>query len=170
MSLPAALDHLRDPRVRDLAALLAGATQRRRAAIDPADIPWALRHVWLCDYLPEERDFRYRLAGEAINEAHGRSVARVRLSDLLPAAAFPPVLARYLRVVDEPAIGHGLGAVYLNIDRPVPGERIVLPLASDGARTDMILGMTVYDTGSTHPGHLSPNGALQLTFTPLAAL
>lgn len=72
MSLPFALDHLRDRRIRDLAAYWlekrdVGPVPQRRN-IDPVDIPWALPFIWLCDYLPEERDFAYRLAGEAISE------------------------------------------------------------------------------------------------------
>jgi len=38
----------------------------RRSDIDPAAIRTLLPNVWLCDYEPVERRFRYRLCGEAI--------------------------------------------------------------------------------------------------------
>lgn len=174
MALPLALDHLRDDRVRELTSYWlekrgAGAVPRRRD-IDPIDIPWALPFIWLCDYLPAERDFRYRLAGEAINEAHGSNIANRHLRDVISASIYPIIVRRYLRVVDGPAIGHSTGAVYLSINRPVAGERIVLPLSREGDKADMILGMTLYERGSVHPDHFSPNKLLQFNVTPLATL
>lgn len=174
MPLPLALEHLRDGRIRDLATYWlakrgTGMVPKRRD-IDPVDIPWALEFVWLCDYLPTERNFRYRLAGEAINDAQGRNMSRRRLGESFSPSTYAIVADRYQRIVDEPAIGHGIGAVYLNLDRPVTGERIVFPLSKDGDRVDMILGMTLYELGSIHPHYLTPNKALQFTHTPLTSL
>jgi hypothetical protein len=174
MSLPPPLSEFRDRRIRDLAAYWLARRGANpvpgRRDIDPVDIPWALPFIWLCDYLPEERDFRYRLAGEAIYEAHGRNVGGHRLRDVVPPDAHSIVRDRYVAVVEGPAIAHSVGAIYLNIDRPVTGERIILPLSSDGGRVDMILGLTVYQRGTIHPDRATPNKALRVVFTPVEAL
>jgi hypothetical protein len=174
MPLPLILDHLDDRRIRDLAAywLARRGTSLvpRRRDIDPVDIPWALPFLWLCDYLPEERDFRYRLAGGTINEAFGRNIGGRNLREVLPPQVYPIVRGRYLAVVDGPAILHSIGAVYLNIDRPVRGERIIFPLSREGDRIDMALGMTIHETGTIHPDHAAPGKALDIVSTPLAGL
>lgn len=174
MPLPSSLDHLRDRRIRDLAdywlSRRNGGTMPRRRDIDPVDIPWALSFIWLCDYLPEDRNFRYRLAGEAINEVFGRNVAGKRFHEVLSPKSAPFIRGRYLPVVDEPAIAHSAGAIYRNADRPIVGERIIFPLSKEGDGADMLLGMTVYERGAIHAGHLSSNKALKITFTPLGTL
>lgn len=174
MELPAALDHIRDPRLRALVAYWLGRRGGRavpaRRDMDPVEFPWALPFAWICEYAPAAGDFRYRLAGEAINETHGQNLRRRLLREVIQPGVYPVVAARYRRVVEGPAIGHVLGAVYLNIDRPVPGERILLPLSGEHGAIDTILGVTLHDPGEVHPYHLSPNKALELAFTPVAAL
>jgi hypothetical protein len=54
------------------------------------------------------------------------------------------IFARHKRVVTEPAFSHGSGPVFTHARRYGTGERIILPLAADGVRSDGILGATVY--------------------------
>jgi carotenoid cleavage dioxygenase-like enzyme len=48
------------------------------------------------------------------------------------------------RIVQEPALLHGAGKVYSQVDRNFTGERVMLPLSEDGETGDGILGATVY--------------------------
>src|SRR3546814_9671576 len=56
-----------------------------RRQIDPAAIAGVLPHVWLCDYEPAGRRFRYRLAGESIADVFGRSLRGLWLEEFFPA-------------------------------------------------------------------------------------
>ncbi len=174
MDLPHCLGHLEDERVRGLAAHWLDARRGRgmpgRRDLDPTRFPAALPFVWLCDYEAADRGFRYRLAGERIGEANRGPLRGKTLRDVILPEAYPSVVARYHRVVDEPAIAHGVGAVYLNIGRPVMGERLVLPLATDGERPDAIVAITLYEWASVHPHRFTPNLAPQVTFTAVASL
>ena len=114
-----------------------------RRAIDPNGFKRHLPTVSLIDVTRNPRDYRLRLAGTGLYSVYGGEITGKRLSDV-----YAPEAEAYWRreldaVVDErrPAAGvHSMawrGA----------GRRSILwlrlPLASDGARVDMILGYDV---------------------------
>jgi len=176
MELPKALGHLRDERIRGFAAywlrLRAGSGVPCRRALDPLEFPWALPFVWMCDYLPGQDDFRYRLTGEAINQAHSSSLSRRLLSDVIRTDRYSETLQRYLRVIREPAIAHTIGPVYVDgrVSRQVLGERIAFPLSQDGSAIDMMLGMTVFDLDTGGAGGDLAVPQNESVFTPLTEL
>src|SRR5258705_3722623 len=111
-----AFAHVKDGRLR---RLLQHWLERRgnglapmRTAIDPTAIAPILASVWLCDYLPADRCFRMRLAGEEINRLYGRNVTQCTFEEIIEPALLPDVLRRYRRVVEEPAILHCGGDIY----------------------------------------------------------
>lgn len=55
-----------------------------RYDIDPIEIPWALEWIWLCDYRPEDRRFRFRLAGEQVNAFWGSNIGGCYLDEIVP--------------------------------------------------------------------------------------
>jgi hypothetical protein len=120
------------------------ATAPARSAIDPTAIGPILASVWMCDYLPQERRFRMRLAGEDINHLYGRNITNCYFEDIIMPPLLDDVLRRYRRVVEEPAILHCGGHIYLASDRSEVGERIVLPLADDSGRIVHAIGASVY--------------------------
>jgi hypothetical protein len=174
MSLPSQLDHLTDRRIRDFAAYWLGKRRGRltptRRDIDPIEIPWALPFVWLCDYLPESQELRYRLAGDAITTAYRRGLRGLSMKELAAPSANRVIVERYVPVVEMPAIVYNKGLVYLHSRRPYAGERVALPLSSTGESVDMIIGLTVSTPATAPDEPVSMNMALPNVFTPLSEL
>src|SRR3546814_19901969 len=81
--------HVKDARLRRLVAhwldIRADRTLPGRRQIDPAAIAGVLPHVWLCDYEPAGRRFRYRLAGESIADVFRRSLPGPWPAEFFPA-------------------------------------------------------------------------------------
>jgi hypothetical protein len=113
--------------------------------IDPAAIGADLTIVWSWKYDRAAESFTGRLAGEDINEAFGESLRGKRMEDFFPPSQYPMILARHKRIVIEPAFAHGRGRVFIHAERFGQGERIIMPLASDGVRGDGIFGATIYE-------------------------
>ena len=112
--------------------------------IDPVAIGRRLRHVWSWRYDRTADRFIGRLAGDEIVLAFGKSPRGVSMSEFFAPEVYRAFLPWHRRVVLEPALAYGAGKVYSRIDRNFTGERIVMPLAEDGAQGDGILGATVY--------------------------
>ena len=111
-----------------------------RAAIHPQHFKRHLPTISLIDVLSEPRDYRLRLAGTGLYSVYGREITGRTLEDV-----YAPPAAAYWRteldkIVDSrrPGVGvHSLawrGASHLSI------LWLRLPLASNGAEVDMILG------------------------------
>lgn len=138
-----------------------------RADIDPAAIYAALPFAWLCDYERETRRFRYRLISEHAQAAHRARVVGRYLDEVIPADSFAAVNAYCLDVVEEPCILHMVGRLYAATAEPSRGERLLLPLASDGRTADMLFGATIHSRDSLiFPSEPPPDHQMR-TFTPL---
>jgi len=116
-----------------------------RADIDPTDIPWALSCIYLIDYLPSTREFRYRLAGEKICRNFERiSLRGMELAEVMPAEVVDYVRDRWLSLIDPPSILAMRGLIYFAMDKVQRGERLMMPLSDgDDGRATGLLGMTV---------------------------
>ncbi len=141
----------------------------RRSAIDPAALAPILSSVWMCDYLPADQGFRMRLAGEEINHLCGRNVTHCSFEEIIEPALLPDVLRRYRRVVEEPAILHYSGRIYLATNRSVFGERLVLPLSDDSGAIMHVIGALVYWMDLRLAEGPITRESMVETFTPLGA-
>lgn len=101
--------------------------------------------IWSYSFDRATGQFTGRLAGERISQAFGRNILGISPEEVHPPEALGWVKAMFMRVVSEPAVYRGSGRVFKELDRDGLGERIILPLASDGAVADGILGATEYD-------------------------
>jgi hypothetical protein len=127
------------------ASLRDGARLPGRRHLDPGGIKRLLPTISLIDVIPDPNgaraEFRMRLAGTALYGVYGREITGKRLGDIYNTAAADYWRFELGKVVSErrPAVGvHNLawrGASHLSI------LWLRLPLASDGARVDMILGL-----------------------------
>src|SRR5262249_15711654 len=141
----------------------------RRSAIDPTAIGPILSSVWMCDYLPADRRFRMRLAGEDINQVYGRNITTSSFEDIITPALLLDAIRRYRGVVEEPAIMQCAGHIYLASNRSEVGERLVLPLADNNGAIRHLIGATVYRTNlKASEGPITHESMVE-TFTPLAA-
>lgn len=117
-----------------------------RRDLDAARLGPVLSIIWVNEYVPSAGTFRYRLAGEEVNEIFGVSVAGKLLSDFVGPDRFGPVNDNFLRVIREDAVLLATGPIYSCTDRIALGERLALPLSSDGKNADGILGATSRET------------------------
>jgi hypothetical protein len=117
-----------------------------RRDIDAVELGPVLPIIWVSAYEPAAGTFRYRLAGEEVNEVWGMSVAGRLLSDFVAPDRFQVTNEAFLKVMREAAALIASGPVYRCNDRIGLGERLVLPLAGDGAAGDGLIGATARET------------------------
>jgi hypothetical protein len=110
--------------------------------VDPIEISSVLKQVWLCDYLPQSDRFRYRLAGEEINDFWGCSLSGKHQDEIVPAERRASVTKRSRMAIDLPAIIHDRARLSLAEEITRNGERIILPLSDDGRTVNALLGAT----------------------------
>jgi len=117
-----------------------------RGDIDAICLAPVLPIIWVSEYEPASGTFRYRLAGEEVNEIWGMSVAGHLLSDFVAPDRFEVTNGAFLKVLDEEAALVASGPIYRCTDRIAMGERLVLPLSSDGKTANGLVGATERDT------------------------
>jgi hypothetical protein len=118
-----------------------------RRHFDPMAVPKLLPNIWLLDVLSDPLRFRYRLVGTYMVTAFGRDVTGLWFHEIYPQfGPGHPTYEDYKRLATERAVlwRRGRPIFALHIERCVALERIVLPLADDGATVDMGLGMSVH--------------------------
>ncbi len=116
-----------------------------RAQIDAADIPHLLPNIFLLDVIENPLRFRYRLAGTRLLYAGGRELTGLVMEDAHPNLFIAPPYADYPACVREHRVSRRLGSPVFDWDRDhVRIERLLLPLAGDGVRVDVILGLSVF--------------------------
>lgn len=171
---PAALEHfehVRHPLLRRLLGYWFEKRGSRRLPalrdIDPIEIPWALSRLWIMDYLPDERRFRYRLAGEEINAAYRSNLRGCYLDEVIPPDAKDLILRKYFAVVEDGKVLHDAGRIYLGNTRFATGERLVLPVANERGQAGSILGATIYEW-STAPSRRGSGEGQRTTLVCLA--
>lgn len=120
-----------------------------RTALDPTAIPKLLPAIWLTQYDRAVDDFRYRLAGEDISEAWGRSIRGMYLRDLTGEADHPEMLRRWKRVIGVPLVHYGKKSEQLSRIRGKSAERLLLPYADEDGVPTFILGFSLYTYDAT---------------------
>lgn len=115
-----------------------------RQHVDPDDLAELLPWLWLVDVQREPIRFRYRLVGTGHRAVVGADLTGKWIDEAF--ADFPRMQgyadflavaqgeARYCRRAPEFPVG----------EKYVSMERLLLPLARDGAAVDMMLGVTLY--------------------------
>ncbi len=112
----------------------------------PSRIAAELPIIWSYRYDRTTDTFTGRLAGEKIEHVFGKSIRGLPMTEVYPEKDYPRLFARSKRVVCEPALYRGAGMVFRHVDHYGHGERIIMPLASDGVLGDGILGATHYNS------------------------
>lgn len=134
--------------------------------IDPVDLRHHLPIVWAWKYDRAADLFTGRLAGEAITTVFGETLKNRSLEDFFKDRSYEDIRKQFHRIVDEPALYVGRGAVFDYAGRYGSGERIIMPLAEDGMHADGLLGATTYAfTKSSDP--TAPQTRELIQFFPL---
>mgnify|MGYP000953464382 FL=1 len=110
----------------------------------PSQIAQYLSIVWAYRFDRINRQFIGRLAGDRISECFGKNFRGARLQDIHPPHGFEISHAAMSKVALTPAIYLNRGPLFEYMGRVVSGERIMLPLASDGRSCDGVLGASHY--------------------------
>lgn len=118
--------------------------------LKPSAMKAQLPIIWSYTYNTTEDEFFGRIAGDTVHKIFGRSFKGERMSVLQTAFDRPRLFERAKRVISTPALFHGLGAVFQQSENESVGERIIMPLASDGKVPDGILGATEFKVRSLH--------------------
>jgi hypothetical protein len=125
-----------------------------RQHIDPLGMPSLLPHAWLLEVHPPAGEisiprFRFRLVGSHIDLGFGGPTTGSWLHDL--ETGFDAVTGRSRSFVDAAtngSISHRRGAPRFSMNSDSAElERVMMPLAADGRRVDMLLGFTVFYDG-----------------------
>lgn len=116
-----------------------------RQHVDPAAIPRLLPYVFLIDVERAPLRFRYRLVGTAYIELMGRDLTGCYLDEVHPTFD-GEVREHYTAAVEQRQPVYRRGQVMFAVEarRFLGMERIIVPLARDGATVDMVLGGIVY--------------------------
>jgi hypothetical protein len=112
--------------------------------IRPSQIAQQLSIIWAYKFDRSNLQFIGRLAGERISECFGKNFRGARLQDIHPPHGYEISQAAMTKVALTPSIYLNHGPLFKYRDRIVPGERIMLPLASDGRNCDGVLGASFY--------------------------
>lgn len=143
------LSLIAEPNLRRIAEYWLSRTNGRRMPgrtdIDPIDIPWALSQFFMVDYDRETEKYRYRIAGNEVEEIFSRFTGRfsmrgVNLDEMLPPESAAIVHERWRPLVENGDIVYMSGLVYAAAERIPLGARILLPLSDreDGEPSGLI--------------------------------
>jgi hypothetical protein len=112
--------------------------------LNPAEITGQLTIVWAYRFDAAKENFVGRLAGDRIHQLIKRNFHMMPMSEVYPESQFADMLVRCRRVVGTPALHIGQGLLFRDANWVGSGERVIMPLASDGVHGDGILGATDY--------------------------
>ncbi|MBL8706314.1 MAG: PAS domain-containing protein [Rhodospirillales bacterium] len=171
MSFDGFLSTIESDRLREVAETWRQAGTGRRMPgwrdIDPLALGKNLPIVWAWKYDRATEQFTGRLSGEEITQAFGKSLRGRKHEEFFPKDEQPRVFRLHRRVVAEPAFARGTGRVFSHVGRVGIGERIIMPLADDGANGDGIIGATVYQLYDKPAPEDPADPGLRLSFFPL---
>ncbi|WP_119422647.1 PAS domain-containing protein [Desertibaculum subflavum] len=117
-----------------------------RGHFDPLQVPQLLKNIWLVDVVKDDpRLFRARLVGTAFGQVGARLRAGKFFEDVAPEAEAKITAAPFRRVLATGRIDWRRGPSSLShMEHVRELERVILPLAGDGAEVDMFLCLTVF--------------------------
>jgi hypothetical protein len=130
-----------------------------RQHLVPSEIQGLLRNVFLCDVVREPVRFRYRLIGSTISSLMERDDTGAWLDEAHPQFAGSVAEAEFVAAAEAARPAYYRGPPTFHMDRDYLWmERLLLPLARNGADVDMLVGITLYGPARNADGEaLLPN-------------
>jgi hypothetical protein len=110
--------------------------------LSPSGLAPHFKRLWAYRYDRGADEFTARLAGNRAMVGFGKSFRGTPLKDIHPPHIFELAQAHMLKVVTGPMAYYCSGKLFRVGSEVVEGERIMLPLASDGHNGDGLLGAT----------------------------
>ena len=125
-----------------------GALVPLKQNFDPLAVPHLLPSLWLYRLDRGTDTFTCRLAGERINAAWGYSIAGHTSEDIFGVSDNAVIVSIWMAILETPLVHYGRGEV-LSGNSLYLAERLVLPLLDEAGEANFILGLSLYDFGST---------------------
>lgn len=125
---------------------LGGTQLPRRQRLDPLDIPALLPNIMLLDVLDQGRDFRYRLAGTAIEHNFGASIKGRLLSTIVD--EFPstrPILETKQHCVATASPYACDAAIFTHFGTKKQLYCFAMPLSDDGIAVTQIFAIGILE-------------------------
>lgn len=110
-----------------------------RRDIDPVDIYDCLSWLMILEAVEGGRDFRIRLAGSHIEEAHDRPLKGLMVGDLGAGSEMAQVLDRFRNALATKAPNFHSGSLSMVGRAFIEFDRVALPLAEDGETVTHLL-------------------------------
>lgn len=110
--------------------------------LSPAELAPHLKLLWFWNYDRETNEFTARLASNRVMRGYQKSFRGTPLKELHSPHMAELSHAHMTKVLSDPVAYYCSGKLFKVDALIVEGERIMLPLASDGTHGDMILGAT----------------------------
>lgn len=102
------------------------------------------KFLWGFAYDRETGVFTGQLAGSRYGKWIDANYYGGKLKDFHPRTSYEEAQELLTRIVMTPLAGRSSGRLFTVSDLPVTGERIILPMATDGRTADAILGASDY--------------------------
>jgi len=102
------------------------------------------KQLWGYQYDSKTEEFTGRLAGNRLSKWVGPTFSGVRLQDFVPCSSYEASKQHLTKIVTTPLAGRSSGRLFTVSDFAVTGERIALPLATDGKTGEGVLGASDY--------------------------
>jgi len=112
-----------------------------RQDIDPIELKRLLPHLLLTDVIDGGKRFRFRLVGTAIQEAFGRNMTGFHIDEVMTSPYLEFISALYRDIVEKQKPIYSESTYYSQHTVGMRAERLMLPLASDGATVDMVVSI-----------------------------
>lgn len=114
--------------------------------VDPVAIGPALKYVWLYEYIPDQQNYRCRLAGEHIQETFKRKMSGLMVDQIYRPDVAEVVKGFWEQIRRTPAVVFGDSVSPGNDqNRLLRSKRLMLPLADGTGAVTRIFGITCYD-------------------------
>ena len=120
----------------------------RRQDIDPLEIPDLLPNIFLLDVIGDGADFIFRLAGSLVEDAFNMALRGKSITEIQREAGTPIPVAQHVEVARGGGPRYREGTMLVAGREHWKTHRLLLPLASDGRRVDVLLGGAIFLLGS----------------------
>ncbi|WP_193187412.1 PAS domain-containing protein [Nisaea sediminum] len=117
----------------------------RRKTFSPLSVPSLLRYMWIYRFEEEAGDYVCNLAGESVNDAWGKGIKGRTLRNIIGEEDYPVVRERWDSITGVPLVQYGAVEERLSSLDAWHAERLLLPMSSEDGKTDVVLGISLYN-------------------------
>ena len=122
-----------------------------RDDIDPFDLKQLLPNIFMVEAIEDGARFRYVLSGAAVRQQLDFELSNRHLDEIFTGEQLARITANYRTVLS--GYGHYVLQHWSQRGRPVMQfRRLLLPMAADRTRIDLVLGFALYDRLEGHDG------------------